>query len=128
MLMFEDTVTIFNLYNEIWYPTILQGVEVQEVTGQTESKDGSKPANTCSLHIPENLMVNYKKPKEYQGEGFTIKEGDFFVVGDFSSGPIDENDYESGYLTYMRNTYDSVYHINSVGFYKTIRHIEVAAS
>ena len=128
MLMFEDTVTIFNLYNEIWYPTVLQGVEVQEVTGQTESKDGSKPNNDCSLHIPENLMANYKKPKEYQGEGFTIREGDFFVVGDFSSEPIDENDYESGYLTYMRNTYDSVYYINSVGLYKTIRHIEVAAS
>ena len=126
--MFNDTVTLFNLYNETWYPTVLQGVEAQEVTGKTESKDGSKPADTCSLHIPEKLMSGYHRPKAYTGEGYTVREGDFFVIGDFSSEPIDENGYEDGYMTHMKNTYDGVYNINSVGIYKTIPHIEVKAS
>ena len=78
--MFNDTVTLFNLYNETWYPTVLQGVEVQEVIGRTESKDGSSPNNTCSLHIPESLIGNYRRPKEYTGEGYTLQEGDFFVM------------------------------------------------
>ena len=82
--MFNDTVTLFNLYNETWYPTVLQGVEVQE--------------------------------------------GDFFVIGDFSSELINENDYVTGYATYMKDTYDGVYNINSIGIYKVIPHIEVNAS
>lgn len=126
--MFNDTVTIFNLYDEIWYSTVLQGVEVQEICGRTESKDGSTPKNSCSLHIPEALMGDYHRPKEYDGEGYTLQEGDFFVLGDFSSEPVDENDYLTGYATYMKDTYDGVYNINSVGIYKTIRHIEVNAS
>lgn len=126
--MFNDTVTIFNLYNETWYPTVLQGVEVQEVNGRTESKDGSTPNNNCSLHIPESLMQDYCRPKEYTGDGYTIREGDFFVIGDFSSEPVDENDYVSGYVTYMKDTYDGVYNVNSIGIYKAIPHIEVNAS
>ncbi len=126
--MFNDTVTLFNLYNETWYPTVLQGVEVQEVIGRTESKDGSSPNNTCSLHIPESLIGNYRRPKEYTGEGYTLQEGDFFVIGDFSSELINENDYVTGYATYMKDTYDGVYNINSIGIYKVIPHIEVSAS
>lgn len=126
--MFNDTVTLFNLYNETWYPTVLQGVEAQEVTGKTESKDGSKPADTCSLHIPEGLMSDYHRPKAYTGEGYTIREGDFFVIGDMGADPVDEEAYETGYLTYLKDKYDGVYNINSISVYKTIPHIEVKAS
>jgi len=126
--MFQDTVTIFNQQDCIWYPTVLHGVEAQEVTAQNTGKDGSAPGNRCSLHIPEAVMKDYHRPKEWKGEGYTLRCGEFFVIGDHGGGPVDDNDYTGaclGYQDYMKNHLDGVYQITAVSVFKLIRHIEV---
>lgn len=126
--MFQDTVTIFNQKDHIWYPTVLCGVEAQEIAAQSTGVDGSTPKNQCSLHIPEKLMIDYQKPKEWDGKGYTLSCGDFFAIGDYGGEPIDDNDYTGaclGYRDYMKNNHDSVYRITSVSVFKVIPHIEV---
>lgn len=126
--MFQDTVTIFNQKDHIWYPTVLYGVEAQEVVAQSAGADGSTPKNQCSLHIPQTLMDDYRKPKEWDGQGYTLKCGEFFVIGDYGGAPINDDDYTGasvGYLDYMKNNHDGVYRITSTSVFKTIKHIEV---
>lgn len=126
--MFQDTVTIFNQKDHIWYPTVLCGVEAQEVAAQSAGADGSTPKNQCSLHIPKALMDGYKKPIEWEGQGYTLQCDDFFVIGDHGGEPIDDDDYTGaclGYLNHMKNHHESVYRITSISVFKTIKHIEV---
>ena len=123
--MFNDTVTIFNRMDNIWYATVLNGVESQEVAAQSNSKDGNVPENQCNLHIPEGLMKEYVKPMKWNGEGYTIRCGDFFVVGDYGKGNINDDDYTVGFQDYMKNNSDSVYQIASVSLFNAIKHIEV---
>lgn len=128
ILMFQDTVTIFNRKDNIWYPTVLCGVEAQEIAAQSTGKDGNIPNNQCNLHIPEERMVDYRKPKEWNGEGYTLRKDDFFIIGDYGEAPVNDDDYTGacpGYQDYMKNNHDSVYQVVSVSIFKTIKHIEV---
>lgn len=123
--MFQDVVTIYNKKDNLWFATVLDGVEAQEVVAQSTNKDGNTPKNQCNLHIPEALLKEYKKPKEWDGNGYTIQLDDFFVIGDHGKGQINDDDYDMGYQDYMKNHYDSVYQVVSASLFKTIRHIEV---
>ena len=124
-MMFNDTVTIFNRMDNIWYATVLNGVESQEVAAQSNSKDGNVTENQCNLHIPEGLMKEYVKPMQWNGEGYTIRCGDFFMIGEYDKDSINDDDYTVGFQDHMKNNYDSVYQIASVSLFKAIKHIEV---
>lgn len=136
--MFADTVTVFNYHEDkkqgiaMWYPTVLEGVELQITKGINVSKSGNSAADAANLHIKINADIQraYKKPKEYKAledkQGFfTLKPDDFFVAGEYKAGRIDENDYPNGFFEYMKSNYDDVYNITTVDVFKAIPHFEV---
>lgn len=136
--MFADTVTVFNYYEDkkqgiaMWYPTVLDGVELQIAKGINISKSGNDTADAANLHIKINADIRgaYKKPKEYKAledkQGcFTLKPGDFFMAGAYDNTPIDEADYPNGFFEYMKGSYDDVYNITTVDVFKVIPHFEV---
>lgn len=136
--MFTDTVTVFNYYEDkkkgisVWYPTVLDGVELQIAKGINISKSGNDAADSANLHIKINADIRkaYKKPKEYKAledkQGyFTLKPDDFFIAGEYGVTPIHEEDYPNGFFEYMKGNYDDVYNITTVDVFKTIPHFEV---
>ena len=136
--MFTDTVTIFNHHEDkkngvsMWYPTVLDGVELQVAKGINVSKSGNDNADSASLHIRINADIRkaYKKPKEYKAleekQGyFTLKPDDFFMEGRYDNTPVDEEEYPDGFFEYMKKTYDDVYNITTVDTFKVIPHFEV---
>lgn len=136
--MYADTVTIFNYHKDkkqriaMWYPTVLDGVELQIAEGVNVSKSGNDNADSASLHIKINADTRkiYKKPMEYKAlenkqEYFTLKANDFFMAGAYDNSPINEEDYPNGFFEYMKGRYDDVYNITTVDVFKTILHFEV---
>ncbi len=136
--MFTDTVTIFNHYEDkkngisIWYPTVLDGVELQVAKGINVSKSGNDNADSANLHIKINADIRraYKKPKEYKAleekQGyFTLKPDDFFMEGGYDNTPVDDGDYPNGFFEFMKKAYDDVYNITTVDIFKVIPHFEV---
>lgn len=136
--MFTDVVTIFNYHGDkknasaYWYPTVLEGVELQVGKGINISKSGNESADSAKLHIKINADIQkaYKKPKEYSALDdkvgcFTLKPDDFFMDGAFDNTPINEEDYPNGFFEYMKSKYDDVYNITTVDVFKTIPHFEV---
>lgn len=136
--MFTDTVTIFNYYEDkkqgiaMWYPTVLDGVELQITKGINISKSGNDAADGASIHIKinENIRKTYRKSKEYKAledkqEYFTLKPGDFFMNGGYEVTPISEEDYPNGFFEYMKSKHDDVYNITTVDVFKSIPHFEV---
>lgn len=136
--MFADTVTIFNYHKDkkkgisVWYPTVLESVELQIAKGINVSKSGNETADTANLHIKINADIRkgYKKPKEYKAlenkQGcFTLKPDDFFMAGKYEDSPVNDDDYPDGFFEYMKGGYDDVYNITTVDVFKTIPHFEV---
>lgn len=145
--MYNDTVTVFNLYRSkqlgtaTWYPHLLKNVELQVDKGANIQKTGLENADTATLYVrcqfrDSKKMVGdleYKSPKEWDNQPndeyektITFTEGeDFFVVGDFSGEPIDDESVRGGLFQHMNTTYDDVYRITTVGIYKSIPHFEI---
>lgn len=136
--MFTDTVTIFNYHEDKkkgiaqWYPTVLNGVELQIAKGINISKSGNDNADSASLHIQINDYIRkiYRKPKQYKNLDdksghFTLKPGDFFIEGEYPEDVIDDTSYQNGFFEYMKSAYDDVYNITTVDVFKVIPHFEV---
>ena len=129
--MFKDIVTIFNMHEGKWQPTVISNTELQTSYGENESVDGNKSEDKALLiiHMDNELSEKFRKPLAYENaddksEVFTIRESDFFALGEFNIA-AEDSDYEEGYFAYMRAHYDDVYKITSCNFYKTIPHIEI---
>ena len=136
--MYTDTVTIFNYVEDkkqgiyMWYPTVLDGVELQITKGINVSKSGNASADSANLHIKINDEIDkiYKKPKAFKAledrHGFfTLKPDDFFMAGGYDNTPIDDEDYPNGFKEYAMSEYDDVFNITTVDVFKTIPHFEV---
>lgn len=133
--MYNDTVTIFNAYEDKkqainrWYPTVLEGVELQINRGMTVTTDGNANDNTASLHIRNDLdkylnPVAFKKAEDRENH-FTLGQKDFFVEGELDLIVIEEDDYPNGFFEYIKSEYDNVFKITTVERYKVIPHFEV---
>ena len=136
--MYEDTVTVFNYVEDkkqgtaLWYPTVLDGVELQITKGTNISKSGNVSADTASIHIKINddIRKTYKKPMEFkvledkQGY-FTLKPDDFIASGAYRGDVVDDSDYPNGFFEHMKSTHDDVFNITTVDVFKAIPHFEV---
>lgn len=146
--MYDSTVTIFNRSGSekkgfVWFPAVISGVNLIIDKGAGMAKTGLADANRANLHIRYHivggqLVVDGKPfllPKEWssQTEGektvsLTFSEGDdFFLEGEYSEEPVSEDDilYSNGFFSYMKETYDNVFKINTVGKYGLIQHFEI---
>lgn len=148
--MYKDTITLFNRYTTkdrkiIWYPTIMRGVNLDVDKASIIAKCGTNSQDNAVLNVQyhsgdDAVMVGDKQyilPKEWKRQSeeslpdtltFTAgtQEFDFFYTGEWESNePILDENYTSGFYSYMNNNYDNVFAITSVSQYSVIPHFEV---
>lgn len=132
--MFDGVITIFNYdrKTEGYYATVLEDVEIQELSAANLIKTGPSDADTINIHIP--YSEKYRKPLEWMSsddktEIFTFNaknKKDFIYCGKWEDGKvISDTDYKDDFYAYMSGNYDDVYMIRTVAAYKTIPHWEV---
>lgn len=148
--MYNDTVTVFNLYRSkqlgtaTWYPHVISKCYLNVDKGSNIQKTGLQNADAAKLHIKYKIQdgkkvigdMEYKEPKEWDAQTndqyektITFTEGeDFFVLGDFSGNPIDDDEIRGGLFQQMNSTHDNVYRITTVGMYKNIPHFEIGGA
>lgn len=146
------SVTIFNQYyskqlkQNLWIPHIVTASYFNADKAANIAKTGLEDADIAKLHIPykyveSKVMIGeleymdpikwVKQPYESYTELITFADGkDFFYVGEYLEGDINDADYMSGGLfgfkDYMSRYFDHVYSINSVGKYSLIPHFEIS--
>ena len=145
--MFNDTVTIFNRRKDpagdMWYPTVLRGVELQTDRAAIVAKYGAQSADRALLFIHFREDENgqkiagkkaYLPPKAWQAREdpsgtFTFTPGeafDFFLDGAWlNEEPVADNAHAKGLYNYLNQTRDGVYAVNQVSVFKVIPHVEV---
>lgn len=143
--MYQDTVTLFNRRREeagdIWYPTVLEGVDLNVDHAALVAKYGSSCSDKAVLHVkydwhggPKVCGKAYLTPMLWQAaedpaKAVTFQTGeafDFFIEGAWpDSGPIAEADWPGGFYGYLVKTRDGVYAVSSAARYSVIPHFEV---
>ena len=133
----NKTVTLFNrsfnaeTEEEIYYPTLLEGVDLVETKGANVSKSGMDSADAAKLFVCiGDVNKTYMEPKAWDALTEDEKKNyitfhsteDFFVKGDQTAVDLPETDaYE-----WMRNNFDDVYKVTNIDKYEDILpHFEV---
>lgn len=133
----NKTVTLFNrsfnaeTEEEIYYPTLLEGVDLVETKGANVSKSGMDSADAAKLFVCiGDVNKTYMEPKAWDALTEDEKKNyitfhsteDFFVKGDQAAVDLPETDaYE-----WMRNNFDDVYKVTNIDKYEDILpHFEV---
>lgn len=152
--LYINTVTLFNRVKgkygeeELWYPTILEGVHLITDKSSSWNNYGGQATDNARLHVRYkvqngNVIVAGKpwyEPKAWRRlanpeEAITFRFGnnddfDFFVAGALTEfdGPVSDSLYErGGFYNHMNGYYDNVFVISSVSKYDLIRHFEITA-
>ena len=140
--MFEDVVTVFNRWEDLWYPTVLKSVEVQVERAAEPARYGGKRADRVTVLIPyvpmEGAAVlggkTYLPPKSWQQEEersryvtFAVGERfDFFLLGTWEgTEPIRDQDWPEGFYGRIDRERDGVYAIASAARFGTLPHFEI---
>lgn len=149
--MFTDTITVFNRYvdsfkNVTWYPTVIHGVNLLIDKAAIVAKYGAESKDNAVLNIhyqtvDGQIMIDgkpYLPPKEWERqtndklpETITFASGtgfDFFMLGEYpTTEPIldDYDNYKHGFFEEMKEEYDFVFAITSLGMYSVIPHFEI---
>jgi len=130
-------VTLFNrsfnaeTEEEIYYPTLLEGVDLVETKGANVSKSGMDSADAAKLFVCiDDVNKTYMEPKAWDALTEDEKKNyitfhsteDFFVKGDQTAVDLPETDaYE-----WMRNNFDDVYKVTNIDKYEDILpHFEI---
>lgn len=141
--MHDMTITVFNLHNGVWYPSVISGVTLFETESETPSTQaGHENADSVELHImatsAQAVMTTagsklYFRPKSYarlhDPDGFITFDPaqDFFWVGALDDlTPIpDEEGGDSGFYSAFNEHRDGVYRISSALWLGLIPHFEI---
>lgn len=151
--MYDKTVTVFNKYEcqtgEIyWYPHALSGVDLIVDKAANIAKTGLDSADTAKLHVKYLVrdgtkMIGdkpYLPPKEWErqpnddlSKSITFASGDFFMEGEYPTGPVKDSDYtdrvNGGFYDYINKRHDYVFLITTVGGpYTLIPHFEIGGA
>ena len=139
--MHNGTITLFNLHNGKWYPSVIKGVTVEEVaaTSTTETA-GRTNSDAVELSIKTTHvkaisttvgLKPYVTPKAYAvgtepAHCVTFKpDQDFVYIGEWPVEPILDDDFESGFYHAFNEEHDGVYMITSAAWLGLIPHFEI---
>lgn len=141
--MFCDTITLFNFREDshIWYPTVINNVDISDVRAGNNTQNSVTNGDTaeflinCKADKSIKASVGIKRylpPKAYAScerpaECFTLcPENDFIYIGIYPDlNPISDDNDESGLYHVMNDKYDGVYLVTSAAYYSLIPHFEV---
>lgn len=131
--MYRDTITLFNRKVEdrskgsIWYPTVIKGVNLIIDRAAIVAQYGPETQDSAILNIRytekdgEILVAGkpWMPPKEWDQteDALTFATGsefDFFWLGEWTGGIVQDIDYTNGFYPHMNNKHDYVFAITSV--------------
>ena len=137
--MFDETITLFNRRGDEWYPTVIEGVQLNTDRGSITARYGRECEDRAVLLAPyadDDVVAGktYLEPKKWRrldepGAFITFAGGedfDFFLAGAWEgAGPVDDADFPRGFYDHMNRARDGVYAVTSVSKFNTIPHLEV---
>lgn len=141
--MYDHTITVFNHHADtgLWYPSVIEKVDLIENKGSNATTAGKTNADTVDIiiHCSADRKVtttagqkSYTGPKEYAvcanpAERITFKpECDFIYDGAWPDlTPINDDGYESGLYHALNDAHDGVYMIQSAVCYSLLPHFEI---
>ena len=133
--MFGDVITVFNRKGALWYPTILEGVNLNIDRSMVVKEYGEQSTDTCVLNVHLPAEKPYLPPKEWQAledpsTAFTFTPGqkyDFFYAGRWDwLIPVADSDYGMmSFYDYMNKNEDFVYAVTGCAYFSVIPHLEV---
>lgn len=143
-MLYDKIITLFNYHEQtaLWYPSIINGVDLIEITADSNSAAGDKNADAVEILINCNAdkrimtVAGYKgylAPNTYQKcdspEDFITfsPKQDFIYCGEWPDvTPVsDDEDFDSGFYQRVNTDYDGIYKINSAVFYSLLPHFEI---
>lgn len=109
-MMTNTSMSVFNKYTAPFTKNIVYKKHIIENVFWDDSKGvnlnhGYDEADEVNVYIPKdkNDMSEYVKPKQYNGNGWTLKNGDFIIKGEVAesevSGIKDLSSYEAFTIT-----------------------------
>jgi hypothetical protein len=151
--IYKQTVTLFNRKDvdgvTFWYVSVLAGVHLKIDRAIMISTYGEQASDNAMLHIQytpngRDAVVKladgssriYLPPKAFRSfgdpmENITFAFGDnfdFIIAGEHDLfGPINDEEYKSGFFNYMNKTYDNVFAITNCSKFNLIPHFEITA-
>ena len=133
--MFNDTVTVFNMCNGLWYPVVLHNVKLQAKSGMAQKNNGISSEDNAMLFVQTTGDKigdkTYLPPKEWllsdKDSTVTFTEGGFFVSGEYTD-VVSDDDYTDGYYSHIRETHDDCYLITTVQKFTVIPHFEIGGA
>lgn len=143
--MYQDTITLFNRKTgdrgqpDTWYPTVIQGVNLNIDRAAILAKYGAESQDNAMLSIryengpadPEVAGKPWMPPKEWDKtiDSITFTSGnnfDFFWKGEWTGEIVNDSDYGTeGFYNYMNRSHDYVFVVSSVAMYSVIPHFEI---
>ena len=139
--MFQDVVTVFNRREELWYPTVLRGVQVQAAEGAAPTALGGERTGAVTVLVPyvpgEPDTVagkTYLPPKKWRQTAepekcvtFTAGERfDALLLGPWEgAGPIRDDTWPEGFFARLRRERDGVYAVAAVKRFRSLPHFEI---
>ena len=113
-MMTNTKMTIYNQYiepfthNKVFKKHLIENVFWDDSLG-INTNLGHENADKVNVYIPfdKNDLTNYKPPKQFNGEGWTLQNGDFMVKGEIDidniTGIKDLSQYDAFVMTICDN-------------------------
>lgn len=135
--MYDKSITIYNLHDGEWHPTVISGVSLYTVTASEITVNGVNNVGSVEALIPSDQWGRaggavYIPPKAYAqladvtGYFTFTPEQDVLMEGEYTTIEDDE-DFDMGFYHEMNNTRDGVFLIKAAEFLTMIPHFEVTA-
>ncbi len=141
--MYNDTITLFNFHKATgkWYAAVIPKVDFGSTLSSKPTTRGINSEDTVTFIVKSNRCKQIKTlsgKKTYLGAKeyarcdnpyghFTFNDTKDFIYRGVWNGDmvIDEEDYDSGFYSYMNSEFDEVYKITSSEIFSLLPHFEV---
>lgn len=141
--MYQNTITLFNFHKatELWYPSVISGVDLIACKAKNTAKEGDINGDTVDVIIhctTDKTVQTSEGVKSYIGvkayavcdtpsEHITFApECDFIYDGVLTDlTPVSDGYYDSGLYHELNEKLDGVYMISSATFYSLLTHFEI---
>lgn len=107
-MMTNTKMSVFNKYTDTFTKDIIYKKHTIDKVFWDDSKGvnlnhGYDEADEVNVYIPkdENDMSEYVKPKQYNGIGWTLKNGDFIIKGEVAENEVSTIKDLSAYETFV---------------------------
>lgn len=142
--MYKCTFTLFNYHaaTGMWHTSVFEDADLISLRAGNATQHGNTSGDSVEIIIHtkadksavtiNDVVKQYAGPKAYArladpSSAFTFTpQIDFIMAGNHAlTGPVSEEDYESGLYHSMNDEYDEVYMVTAATHYALLPHFEI---